>query len=195
MFNLATARVTTSNNSSYCGDRVGKKPVLSTSSSSEGDRWNTGPALWGEETAERASEPRERAVDLAGEDRDRGLPVSNPSAKSNCEPHECSHRSASAEAGPAPWGALAKTPSLKRVLRERSVWIGSRSQCGQPAYSKADSACFAPKQTTHRLCVSPLVMKRGQGVTHCLYCEPLSPLFDLKDAFDMSVLIFLCLPF
>ncbi len=75
MFNLATARVTTSNNSSYCGDRVGEKPVLSTSSSSEGDRWNTGPALWGEETAERASEPRERAVDLAGEDRDRGLPV------------------------------------------------------------------------------------------------------------------------
>ncbi len=122
MFNLATARVTTSNNSSYCGDRVGEKPVLSTSSSSEGDRWNTGPALWGEETAEQASETREWAVHLAGEDRDRGLPVSNPSAKSNCEPHECSHRSASAEAGPAPWGALAKTPSLKRVLRERSVY-------------------------------------------------------------------------
>ncbi len=140
MFNLATTRVTTSNNSSYCGDRVGEKPVLSTSSSSEGDRWNTGPALWGEETAARASEPRERAVDLAGEDRDRGLAVSNPSAKSNCEPHECSHRSASAEAGPAPWGALAKTPSSKRALRERSVWIGSRSQCGQPA--SAQTVCI-----------------------------------------------------
>ncbi len=134
-------------------------------------------------------------MDLAGEDRDRGLPVSHPSAKSICEPHECSHRSASAEAGPAPRGALAKTPSSKRAFRERSVCIGSRSQCGQPASSKANSACFAPKQTTHRLCVSPLVMKREQGVTHCLYCEPLSPLLDLKVAFDMSVLIFLCLPF
>ncbi len=125
-------------------------------------------------------------MDLAGEDRDRDPPVYIPSAKSNCEPHECSRRSASAEAGPAPWGALAKTPSSKRVLREQSVRSGSRSQCGQPAPSRADSACFTPKQTTHRLCVSPLVIKRGQGGTHCLYCELLSPFLDLKDAFDMS---------
>ncbi len=70
-------------------------------------------------------------------------------------------------------------PSSKRVLRERSVRSGSRSQCGQPAPSRADSACFTPKQTTHRLCVSPLVIKRGQGGTHCLYCELLSPFLDL----------------
>ncbi len=82
-------------------------------------------------------------------------------------------------AGPAPWGALAKTPSSKRVLRERSVRSGSRSQCGQPAPSRADSACFTPTQTTHRLCVSPLVIKLGQGGTHCLYCELLSPFLDL----------------
>ncbi len=48
-------------------------------------------------------------MDLAGEDRgpdredrdeDRDLPVSIPSARSNCEPHECSRRSTSAEEGP-----------------------------------------------------------------------------------------------
>ncbi len=131
----------------------------------------------------------------SGEDRDRDPPVSIPSTKSNCEPHECSCRSASAEAGPAPRGALVNAPSSKRALRERSVRSGSRSQCGQPASSRADSACFTPKQTTHRLCVSPLVIKRGQGGTHCLYCELLSPFLDLKMPSTCLLLVFLCLSF
>ncbi len=32
-------------------------------------------------------------------------------SRSNCEPHKCSRRSTSSEAGPAPWGTLVKAPS------------------------------------------------------------------------------------
>ncbi len=44
------------------------------------------PAPRGEETAERASDPRERAEDLAGEEGDRDSLVSIPFTRSNCLP-------------------------------------------------------------------------------------------------------------
>ncbi len=48
---------------------------------------------------------------------------------------------------------LVKTPSSKKAFRERS-----HSQWGQSPPSRADSACFSPNQTTHKLCVSLLVL-------------------------------------
>ncbi len=105
MLNLTTARVTTSNNSSFWGDWGGESSTLSTSTSSE-------PAPRGEETA---SDLREQATNLAGEEEDSDSPVSIPSAKSSCEPHECSCYSILAEVGPAPWGTLLKAPPSKRA--------------------------------------------------------------------------------
>ncbi len=48
--------------------------MLSTSTSSEEDRRSAEPTPQGEEAAERASDPRERAVDLAGEEEDNYSP-------------------------------------------------------------------------------------------------------------------------
>ncbi len=101
------------------------------------------------ETAGWASEPRERALDLMGKE-DRGSPVFVPSPWSICDSHKRSHRSASAKAGPAPRGTQVKAPSSES---EHTQW--QMSQSGQSAPSRADSACSALKQTTHRLCVSP----------------------------------------
>ncbi len=49
---------------------------------SEEDRRSAEPTLWQEKTADQASNPRELAVDLAGEEEDRDPPVSIPSARS-----------------------------------------------------------------------------------------------------------------
>ncbi len=87
MFNLATTWVTTSNSSSYCGDWGGES-TLFTSTSSEEDRRSAEPAPRGGRN--RRTGFRERAVDLAGEEEDRDLPISIPSISSSCESHECS---------------------------------------------------------------------------------------------------------
>ncbi len=99
-------------------------------------------------------------MDLAGEDRD--LIGRIGMKKGTCPypfplPDQTAYptNAASAEAGPAPRGTLVKAPSAKRTLWERSVRSGNRSQCGQPAPSRADFACFTPKQTRTD-CVYPL---------------------------------------
>ncbi len=131
-----------SNSSSYWGDWGGESSSMpSTSASSEEDRWSVEPSPRGEETAERASDPRELALDLVGEEEERDSPVSIPSTRSICDPHECSRRSALAEAGPAPRGMLVKAPSSKRAFWEGSILIGKRSQCGQSAPSRACVLC------------------------------------------------------
>ncbi len=70
----------------------------------------------------------ERALDLEAVDGDRDSPVSISCSRSNCEPHECRRRSASAAAGPEPRGSLVKIPSTNKDFRERSVRSGKRSQ-------------------------------------------------------------------
>ncbi len=174
--NLAAARVITSTSSSYWGERGGAKcSTFPVSTSSEEDTRSAEAAARGEVTAGRASNLGERSWDLTGEDGDRDSLVSDPSTRSRCEPHERRLRSASAEAGPAPRGTLMKEPSPeKRAFRERSTRRGRLSQSGQSAPSRAASACLAPKQSTHKLCVSPAHKKRLQGGTHCLYCASLS---------------------
>ncbi len=95
----------------------------SSTSSSEEDRRSVEPSLRGEETAGRASEPRERALDLMGKGEDRGSPVFIPSTWSICDSHERSYRSASAKAGPAPRGTQVKAPSSKKASEsEHTQW-------------------------------------------------------------------------
>ncbi len=64
----------------------------------------------------------------------KAVPVSNSTVRSICKPQDCSLRSASAEAGPEPWGTRAWAPSLwKNTRRVRSVCKGSTLQCSQQA--------------------------------------------------------------
>ncbi len=161
MFSLATACVTTSTSSSYARDCGGESAVSSvstiiTSPSSEEDRWSTWPSLWGEETAGRASDPWEGAVDLAGEDRDKDEPVSEPSSKSTCDPHDNSHRCATTAAGTDPAGSRTWPLSSKMARRERSTWSGRSSQSWQAAPSRA--AVHAPlpnRRCTNRVYPHP----------------------------------------
>ncbi len=168
ILSLSTARVTTSSSSSYCRDWGGSS-TLSISSSSKED-WSSVEPVPREEAAFLSLRALpERALDLEAVDGDRDSPVSISCSRSNCEPHECRRRSASAAAGPEPRGSLVKIPSTNKDFRERSVRSGKRSQWGQSAPSlNAAAACPAPKQATHCSCVSPAVMKRLQGDTHGL---------------------------
>ncbi len=97
----------------------------------------------------------ERALDLMGKEEDRGSPSSFPPSDPSAFP------TSTGTAPPPPRrGTRVKAPSSKRAFRERSVCSGSHSQCGQsppPPPSRADSAYFPPNQTTHTLCVSPLI--------------------------------------
>ncbi len=71
----------------------------------------------GGRTARRASDLRERALDLIGKEEDRGSPVFIPYIRSICDSYEHRHyRSASAEAGQVLRGTLVKTSSSKRVF-------------------------------------------------------------------------------
>ncbi len=100
---------------------------------------------------------------------DRDSPVFVPSTWSICDSHERSQRSALFSAKRAGTARNAGEGSLlKERLRERarSVFFFLH---GQSAPSRADSACSALKQTTHRLCVSPAEKAfRLQGGTHSL---------------------------
>ncbi len=71
--------------------------------------------LLGEKKLQTGLPISESSNDLAGEEEDSDSPVSIPSARSSCEPHECSCYSVLAEVGPAPWGTLVKAPSSKRA--------------------------------------------------------------------------------
>ncbi len=179
----STARVTTSSSSSYCRDWGGSS-TLSISSSLKED-WSSVEPVPREEAAFLSLRALpERALDLEAVDGDRDSPVSISCSRSNCEPHECRRRSASAAAGPEPRGSLVKIPSTNKDFRERSVRSGKRSQWGQSAPSlNAAAACPAPKQAAHCSCVSPAVMKRLQGDTHGLnkrdLPSPLKPLLDI----------------
>ncbi len=110
------------------------------------------------------------ALDLMGKEEDRGSPIFIPSIWSICDSHEHSHRSALAEAGPAPRGKLVKTLSSKRDFRERSVRSVSHSQC---------SACFTPNQTMHKLCVSLLIWysvgREEHTICNVIYFRPYVP--------------------
>ncbi|MCJ8729774.1 hypothetical protein PDJAM_G00110860 [Pangasius djambal] len=77
------------------------------------DRRSAASTPWGEETAERASESREGRKDVEGEEGERDKPVSIPSPKSICEPHErscrfCLGRSGAGTARHASEGSLLK---------------------------------------------------------------------------------------
>ncbi len=68
--------------------------TYSTSTSSEEGRQSVEPSLRGEGTAGRASEPRERALDLMGKEEDKDSPVFVPTTWSICDSNESSQRSA-----------------------------------------------------------------------------------------------------
>ncbi len=110
MFNLATALVTTSNSSSNKTDCGGKSTdssrlALASSPSSEEDNTSAEPFLGVEENnSERAFVPKKWALDLAGEEEEKDVPVSILTARSSCDPHNLRHRYTSVEAGPEPWG-------------------------------------------------------------------------------------------
>ncbi len=91
--------------------------MLSTSTSSEEDRRSAEPTPQGEEAAERASDPRERAVDLAGEEEDNYSPVYIPFARSNCKPQEFLGGSGASTVRNAGGGSLLKErlPGAKRT--------------------------------------------------------------------------------
>ncbi len=57
---------------------------------------------------------------------------------------------------------LVKAPSSENPPKAKHTQWQMLSYCEQSASSGADSACFAPKQTTHKLCVSPPIKKRGR---------------------------------
>ncbi len=85
----------------------------------------------------------------------KAVPVSNSTVRSICKAQDCSLRSASADAGPEPWGMRAWAPSLWKITRRvRSVCKGSTSQCSQQALPSTDRACSSPKQATQRTTVS-----------------------------------------
>ncbi len=124
---------------------------------------NAEPSLGAEETvSERASVPKEWALDLAGEEGEKDEPISNFSVRSICDPHDLRRRSVSAEAE----GNTGQSALLKSALQERSVRIERRTQCEQSAPSRHDRVCFALRKAA--LSVSPPLMKRVQGGTHSL---------------------------
>ncbi len=100
---------------------------------------------------------------------DRDSPVFVPSTWSICDSHERSQRSALfyRETG------RHREERRWRLFTQRTPPRTS-TQClfflhGQSAPSRAESACSALKQTTHRLCVSPAEKAfRLQGGTHSL---------------------------
>lgn len=112
------------------------------------------------------SKPWIEALDPAGKGWDRAETISNPAIRSICDPHMCWSHSVSGEVGPAPPGPRNRAASSKAAWREGGVLSGRSSQCSHPAPSRSDWACCSAKQTTHIRCVSPLVMKCGQGWTH-----------------------------
>ncbi len=154
---LAVVRIMTSKSSPYVGDEeekeeeeavcdVASASISVKSISSELDRQR---ACYSEETGDRASRFGSIVTELATEDWDRERPTTSLSARFNCEPHECRHRSASAAGGPAPQGADAWLPSsVNRAKQERYCFTVKRSQWSQPAPSRADCACCAPRHTT-----------------------------------------------
>ncbi len=107
----------TSKSSPYAGDEeeavcdVASTSTPVTSISSELERPSNMLSAGSKETGDWASRFGWRATELATEGWDRERPVPRSSARSNCEPHECRRRSASAGAGPAPRGADAWLPS------------------------------------------------------------------------------------
>ncbi len=93
-----------------------------TSNSSESDSWSVCVSIGAEETAARASQPWDEALNLSGEGREKAVSVSNSADRSICEPQDCSLRWASATAGLEPWGTRAWAPLLwKNARRDRSV--------------------------------------------------------------------------
>ncbi len=94
-----------------------------------------------------------------------------------------SHHSASVDAGLAPQGMLVKTP-LKIIFREQNVQSRSHSQCRQSDPSRADSACFTPSQTTHKLGISPLVWcsmgREEHTICNVIWFPPYFPLSLLR---------------
>ncbi len=74
----------------------------STSTSEEEDSRSIVPFLQGEKNMGRASDPRERALDLVGKEEDRGSPVSIPPTWSICDSHKRSRAPPRREGEPAP---------------------------------------------------------------------------------------------
>ncbi len=113
ILSLATAGVNTSTSSSCACECSGElsaispASMLSTSNSSESDSSNIGSSSRAEEAAMRASARGVRWSELSDEDWECAAAVSSSPNRYICEPHDLSHHTASADAGPEPWGARA----------------------------------------------------------------------------------------
>ncbi len=99
---------------------------------------------WGEETSERASDRREQPLDLAGEEEDRDSPISIPSARSICEPHETSRR----------WGQEESPSGAKCMQRETltmrvvgSLELRSQADHTQTVCIPSSDVAFAGRNT------------------------------------------------
>ncbi len=146
MLNLSTARVTTSNNSLYCGD-WGANPQRSPH---HPPRRKIGevqsPLPGGQRPQNKLPESRQRIWQVRK--KIGTFPFSIPPARSSCEPNPTS--GAAVPVRNAGESSLLKESFLGA---KHTQWHSLTMQT-----SRADSACFAPKQTTHKLCVSPLVI-------------------------------------
>ncbi len=92
--------------------------------------------------------------------RDEKIPLSNSFASSICDRRDLSLFTASAAAGPEPWGADDRPNSLeKRDTREQSFPREKSSQCEHSIPSRTERACSSPKHITHKSCVSSDVKK------------------------------------
>ncbi len=69
--------------------------ALTTSNSSESDSCSVCASIGAEETAARASQPRDEALNMSGEGRDNAVPVSTSADRSLCEPQELGNASLS----------------------------------------------------------------------------------------------------
>ncbi len=105
----------------------------------------------GGRTARRASDLRERALDLIGKEEDRGSPVFIPNIRSICDSYEHSHyRSASAEAGQVLRGTLVKTSSSKRVFPPRAKHMQWKPFIMWAVAPLESRLCMLHSQSDHR---------------------------------------------
>ncbi len=126
----------------------------STSTSSEEGRQSVEPSLRGEGTAGRASEPRERALDLMGKEEDKDSPVFVPTW-SICDSNERSQRSALFSAKRAGTVKNAGEGSYQERLRERARSV--------PFYFYTGSQL--PRELT------PLALLSSRQHTDCVYLQ------------------------
>ncbi len=97
--------------------------------------------------------------------------LSNSFASFICGRRELSLSTASAAAGPEPWGADDRPNSLEKTGQTESGAFFPQKKGSQWTHSipsRTERACSSPKHITHRSCVSSSVRQRWHGSTHLL---------------------------